>query len=110
MSNEKHKDTSHPKTEPAAAAPHNPFAAFDPTGVWTQAQANFQKMMGDAYGRAQGWADEYAAMEAQMFARANSAIDTWAQLARDTLAYGAQLSAQARKLGFEAARKAGVGA
>lgn len=108
MSNET-KTNQSPKTEPAAA-PHNPFAAFDPTGVWTQAQANWQKMMGEAYGRAQSWANELAAMESQMFVRANGAIDTWAQLAHDTLAYSAQLSAQARKLGFEAARKAGVGA
>lgn len=108
MSNDtKTKET--PKTDPSAAAP-NPFAAFDPTGVWAQAQANFQKMITEAYGRVQVWSDEYAAMESQMLARANGAIDTWAKLAHDTLAYSSQLSAQARKLGFEAARKAGVGA
>jgi hypothetical protein len=96
-----------PKTETAgAAAPHNPFAAFDPMQAWGATQAAFQKMMTDAYGRAQAWADEYASMEKQMFARANQAIDTWAQLAHDTIAYSQQLSAQARKLGFETARKA----
>jgi hypothetical protein len=65
-------------------------------------------MMNDAYGRAQAWADEYAAIEKQMFSRANQAVDTWSQLAHDTIAYSAQLSAQARKLGFEAARKATI--
>jgi hypothetical protein len=100
-----------PKTEPtaSAAAPHNPFASFgsfDPMQAWTATQAAFQKMMTDAFSRSQSWADEYASMEKQMFARANQAIDTWAQLAHDSLSYGQQLSAQARKLGFETARKA----
>ena len=109
MTNEKTtKET--PKTAADPAAMHNPFAAFDPMAVWTQTQANFQKMFSEAYTRGQSWADEYAAIESQMFQRANQAIDTWAQLCHDTLAYSAQLSAQARKLGFEAARKAGIGA
>jgi hypothetical protein len=100
-----------PKTEQTSsgAAAHNPFApftSFDPMQAWGASQAAFQKMMTDAYGRAQAWADEYASMEKQMFSRANQAVDTWAQLAHDTIAYSQQLSAQARKLGFEAARKA----
>lgn len=118
------------------AAPHNPFAAFDPTAIWqafqtqmnawtaaaasqplmnpvaawTQAQQLFAKSMTDSVARAQSWSDEYAAIESQMLARANAAIDQWAQLAHDTLSYTAQLSAQARKLGFDAARKASHGA
>ena len=60
--------------------------------------------------RAQSWSDEYAAIEQQMLSRANAAIDTWAQLAHDSLSYTAQLSSQARKLSMDAARKAGVGA
>lgn len=98
------------KTDTSSAAPQYPFSAFDPMAAWTASQQSFQKMMTDSYARAQAWADEYAALEAQMFARANTAIDTWAQLAHETINYTAQLSAQARKLGFEAARKAGVGA
>jgi hypothetical protein len=85
----------------AATGGTNPFAA------WTQGQASVQKMMGDSYVRAQAWSDEYAAQEAQMTAKAHGAIDTWAQLAHDTINYTAQLSAQARKLSFDAARKAG---
>ena len=99
-----------PKTESAGAAPQNPFAAFDPMAAWTVSQQTFQKMMADAHTRAQTFAEQYAALEAQMFARAQTAIDTWAQLARDTLAYSEQLAAQARKMGLDAARKAGVGA
>lgn len=106
------KDTT-PKADPAAASQHpfsGSFASFDPMAAWTAAQANFHKMMADAFGRAQSWADEYASMEAQMFARANQAVDTWAQLAHDSLTYTANLTAQARKIGFEAVRKTGIGA
>lgn len=111
------KDTT-PKADPSAAASHNPFAnpfangfaSFDPMTAWTTAQQNFQKLMSDAYARTQAWADEYATIEAQMFARANQAVDTWAQLAHDSISYTANLSAQARKIGFEAVRKTGFGA
>lgn len=138
MTNDSKTETKHkaeaPTADAAHAAAHNPFAAFDPMGLWqafqtqmnawTAAQPAFmnpvtawstsqqamRQMMTDSVNRAQAWGDEYAALEAQMLARANAAIDTWAQLAHDTLSYTAQLSAQARKLSVEAARKAGVGA
>ena len=45
-----------------------------------------------------------------MAARAHDAVDQWAKLAHDTITYSTQLSAQARKLGFEAARKMTPGA
>ena len=157
MANETKQDS---KTSPtgAGAAPHNPFAAFDPTqlwaafgnpvAAWTAAQTAFQNQMtaaqsafqnavsamsswstapstnplaawatatagaqkiaADSIARAQAWSDEYAANEAKMLERAHGAIDAWAQLAHDTINYSAQLSAQARKLSFDAARKAGV--
>ena len=109
MSNEtKTKTTETPKAEPHVAASQYPFSAFDPMAAWTAAQANFQKLMGDSFNRGQAWADEYAAIESQMFTRLNQAIDTWAQLAHDTINYTAQLSVQARKMGLEAARKTGV--
>jgi hypothetical protein len=129
MSNEKTPKTEIPKSEPAAAASqqmHNPFAhlaqfmpfapfgAFagaDPMKAWEQTQQAWQKMFADAQGQAQKWADEYANVEKQLFIRATQAVDTWSQLAKDSIAYTEQLSAQARKLGFDAARKAGfVGA
>ena len=108
MSKEPESKTIPPRTE--AAAPHNPFSAFDPMAAWTSAQATWHKMMTDGFSRAQSWADEYASIEAQMYGRALQAVDTWAQLARDTIQYSQNLSIQARKLGFEAARKAGIGA
>ena len=125
MSNEKTPKTDIPKSEPAGAASqqaHNPFAhlaqfmpfapfgAFagaDPMKAWEQTQQAWQKMFTDAQGQAQKWADEYANVEKQLFVRAGQAIDTWSQLAKDSLAYTEQLSAQARKLGFDAARKSG---
>ena len=75
-------------------AMHNPFEAF-------------QKMMGDAYARAQTFATEYAAIEQQLVTRAQGAVATWAQMTQDAIAYAAELAAQARKLGLEIARKAG---
>ena len=71
---------------------------FDP-------MAAFHQMMTDAQTRAQAFADEYAGLEAQMLARAKAAIESWAQLAQDALAYTAQLGQQARKLGLDTARK-----
>ncbi len=88
-------------TNMASAGGTNPFAA------WTQGPAAFQKIVGDSFVRAQAWSDEYVAQETQMTSKAHGAIDTWAQLAHDTINYTAQLSAQARKLSVEAARKAG---
>jgi hypothetical protein len=137
MPNENTSDTKSktesPKADAKTAAAHNPFAAFDPMAIWqqfqtqmnawtqgaqpgfmnpvqawTSAQQTFAKAMTESMTRAQSWSDEYAAIEQQMLTRANTAIDTWAQLAHDSLAYTAQLSSQARKLSMDAARKAGL--
>ena len=99
--------TEFPKAEPN---PFAPFAALDPMAYWTASQQTFQKMLLDAYGRAQAFAEQYAAMEGQFVSRAQQAVQNWAQLTNEALAYGAQLSAEARKLSFETARRMGVGA
>ncbi len=96
------------ETTPKTDSVPNPFMTFDPMAAWTASQQAFQKMIADAQGRAQQLTEEYAALEAQMMARARQAIETWAQLAKDALEYSAQLSAQARKLGVETARKMGA--
>jgi hypothetical protein len=88
----------------------DPFAALDPFAAWAQSQQLFQQAMAEAFGRAQSFADQYAAIEAQLVARAQGAIASWAQLTHDAIAYGARLSAEARKLGAEAVRKAGAAA
>jgi hypothetical protein len=109
--NQKTKEA--PKAAPAqeAAFPQFPqFASFDPMTYWTQSQQAFQKIITDSYARAHSFADQYAAMETQVVSRAQGAVANWAQLAQDAIAYSATLSAEARKLGFETARKMSVGA
>ncbi len=83
-------------------------AAFDPTAAWAASQQAFHKMMTEAFERAQAMSGEYVALEAQMIAKAREAIAHWAKLAQDALSYSAELSAQARKVGVDAARKMGV--
>ena len=81
------------------------FAAFDPTPYW----ASFRDAMQNATSHASTTADHYtaqvAAFEAQLLERAHAAVQTWAQLSHDALTYAGQLSAEARKLGADAARK-----
>ena len=106
--NEPKKTTEMPKTEAPntdTAFPHNLFASFDPMAYWTQSQQTFQKLVSESYSRAHSFADQYAVLEAQMIARAQQAVASWAQLAQDAIAYSAQLSAEARKLGVETLRK-----
>ncbi|HEY1552485.1 MAG TPA: hypothetical protein VGG28_31875 [Kofleriaceae bacterium] len=92
------KTTTEPKTA-------NMFATFDPMTAWTTGQAAFHQMMADAMTRFTSFSDDVAALEHQMMSRAQGAVASWAQLTQDAIAYGAQLSAQARKLGVETARK-----
>ena len=73
--------------------------------AWTQGQQTFHQMMADTFGRMTSFAEEYASMESQLVTRAQGAISNWAQLTADAIAYGAQLSAQARKVGLENAKK-----
>jgi hypothetical protein len=86
----------------------NPFAGFDPMTAWTHGQQVAQQIVADAMQRMTSFADDYAALEAQMFTRAQGAVANWAQLAQDAIAYSAQLSTQARKIGLETARKFGT--
>src|SRR6185503_12176188 len=71
----------------------------------TTRQAAFHQMMADAMTRFASFSEDVAALEHQMLTRAQGAVASWAQLTQDAIAYGAQLSAQARKLGLETARK-----
>jgi hypothetical protein len=100
------------KPDPKAETPRNdnPFASFDPIAYWAAAQQAFQRMTSDAQGRAQAFAEQYGALEAQFVQRTQSAVATWAQLTQDAIAYGAQLSSEARKLGLDAYRKMSAGA
>jgi hypothetical protein len=99
------KTTNTQTTSIPPAANHNPFVGFDPMTAWTQGQAAFHQMMADAFGRMSSFAEQYASMESQFVTRAQGAVSNWAQLTTDAIAYGAQLSAQARKAGLENAQK-----
>ena len=112
---QKTQKTEAPRTETRTETPKDPFMGFDPKGFdpmsyWAASQAGFQKLVADAFQRAHSFADQYATLEAQMVNRAQGAVASWAQLTQDAIAYGAQLSAEARKLSFEAARKMSAGA
>jgi len=93
------------KTQTQTKTPTQPFANFDPMTAWTQGQQAFTQMMSDAFARMTSFAEEYATLESQFVIRAQGAVQNWAQLTSDAIAYGAQLSAQARKTGFENAKK-----
>jgi hypothetical protein len=111
MSKTETKDTPPTsKTETPANPFANPFAgSFDPMAAFTASQQAFHQMMADGLQRMASFAEEYAALEAQMLARAQGAVASWAQLAQDAITYGAQLSINARRLGLETARKMGAG-
>lgn len=103
------KTAETPRTEKTELPnPFAAFASFDPMAFWAQSQQMFQKAFTDAYSRSQSMADQYAAMESQLVSRAHGAVANWAQLTHDAINYAAQLSAEARKLGFETARKMNV--
>ncbi len=138
MSKTETPKTETPKADPNPKA--NPFAAFDPMAYWAQSQQMFRNAMEEAHKSATTMMDKYAALdpsaywtsfrdamntastranlaveqyaaiEAQLVERAQSAVATWAQLAHDAISYTAQLSAEARKLGTDAARKLGANA
>ena len=93
------------ETKTDAKAPASPFTSFDPMTAWTTGQAAFHQMMTDAMARFASFTDDVAALEHQMMTRAQGAVASWAQLTQDAIAYGAQLSSQAPKLGVETARK-----
>ena len=98
-----------PKTAPSSTA-FPTLPNFDPMAMWAQSQAAFTKMINDSLTRWQSFGDQYASVEAQVANHANTAVTQWAQLAKDAIAYGQSLSAEARKLSVETAKKMGVSA
>ncbi|MFN0252047.1 MAG: hypothetical protein ACKV2T_34545 [Kofleriaceae bacterium] len=107
MSNEA-KNTTPKSSTPVVENPFQSFPAFDPMAMWAQGQAQMQKLMGDATSRWQSFAEQYAQIEQQVTAHAQTTVTNWAQLAKDAIAYGVQLSAEARKLSVETAKKLGI--
>jgi hypothetical protein len=97
-----------PSSSTASSTPFPTLPNFDPMAMWAQGQAAFTKMMNDSLTRWQSFGDQYASVEAQVAGHANTAVTQWSQLAKDAIAYGQQLSAEARKLSIETAKKMGV--
>lgn len=88
--------------------PSNPFAHF--LGAANPFLAAFggdawRKGVTDHLARVQAVTDEVARVEAQGMAHARTMVDESAKLAQETMSYAAQLSAEWRKVMFEAARK-----
>jgi hypothetical protein len=112
MANPETPKATPPKTDaPLPAFPSFPsFPNFDPMSMWAAGQQTFTKLMTDAAGRWQSFTEQYAAIEQQVSTHAQDAVNHWAQLAKDAIAYGTQLSAEARKMSLETAKKMGVGA
>jgi hypothetical protein len=96
-----------PKTETKAEMPFQ-IPAFDPMQLWAQGQAQMAKLMADATARWQSFAEQYASIEQQVATHTNAAVENWAKLAKDAIAYGVQLSGEARKVTVETAKKLGV--
>ncbi len=93
--------TTAPKTETSAFAAFTAFpqmGAFDPMAAWS-------KLVAESLARMTSFADHYAGLEAQMMTRAQGAVASWAQMSQDAIAYGGQLSAEARKWGEGAWKK-----
>lgn len=92
-------------TTPSAT---NPFAAWFGAGnpfLAAMGGDAWRKGMADHLARVQAVTDEVARVEAQGFAHTRTMIDESAKLAQETVSYASQLSAEWRKLMFEAARK-----
>jgi hypothetical protein len=84
------------------------YSALDPMGYW----ASFRQAMSTAQQHGSSVAGkldaQYVELESQLVERAHAAVATWAQLANDSIAYSAKLSAEARKLGADVAKKMGA--
>ena len=99
---------SAPSLPPPPAAHTSSSLPFDPTAFWAQGQQAFNKMVSESLSRWQAFADQYAAIESQVASQAQQAVASWAQLAKDAIAYGQQLSAEARKLATDATKKMSI--
>ena len=102
-------NTEIPKTSTTSTSTSTPsFPTFDPTQMWAQGQATFTKLLTESMARWQAFGDQFAAVEQQAATHAQTAVVSWSNLAKDAIAYGTQLSAEARKLSLETAKKMGI--
>lgn len=79
---------------------------IDPMGSFEKAWDVWRKMTDDSIARMTAFYAEIDKVEAKNLERAEQAMHEAAKLTRDTLAYGAQLGAEWRKLSLETLNKA----
>ena len=79
---------------------------FDPFAQWGKVFETWQKLTDDSIARATAFYAEVEKAEAKRVEHAETAIAEMAKLQRETLAYGAQLGAEFRKVSLEAVQKA----
>jgi hypothetical protein len=79
--------------------------SFDPTTQMTKAFEAWQKMTAESIQRATAFYGEIDKLEAKSVERSNVAIDQISGSFKETLAYGAQLGAEWRKLMLDAIKQ-----
>jgi hypothetical protein len=79
---------------------------IDPMGSFEKAWDVWRKMTDDSIARMTAFYAEVDKAEAKNLERAEQAMHEATKLTKDTLAYGAQLGAEWRKLSLEALQKA----
>lgn len=75
---------------------------LDPFAQWGKVFESWQTLAEGAFARAQAFQGEIEKAESKRVERVESAIEEIAKLQKETLAYGAQLGADLRKLSLEA--------
>jgi hypothetical protein len=79
---------------------------FDPFSQWGKVFETWQKLTDDSIARTTAFYAELEKAEAKRIERAESAIEEIAKLQKETVAYGAQLTAELRKVSLEAIKNA----
>lgn len=79
---------------------------IDPMGNFEKAWEMWRKMTDDSIARMTAFYGELDKIEAKNLERAESAMHEATKLTKETLAYGAQLGAEWRKLSLEALQRA----
>ena len=79
---------------------------FDPFAQWGKVFETWQKLTDDSIARATAFYAEVEKAEAKRLERVESAIEEMAKMQKETLAYGAQLGAELRKVSLEAFQQA----
>jgi hypothetical protein len=79
---------------------------FDAFSQWGKVFETWQKMAEESLVRANAFYSEIEKAEAKRVEHAESAIEEIAKLQKETVAYGAQMSAEFRKVSLEALQRA----